>query len=418
MRRQIATITDVAERHLCTGCGACAFAQPDDIVMVDDLDAGRRPVVGTGRPTDAALAVCPGIGLAHPESHPDGIIPELLAGWGPVLELWEGHATDPDVRFAASSGGAATALALHGVEREGMHGVLHIRARADAPYLNETTLSATRDELLAATGSRYAPASPCDGLQEIVDAPSPCVFIGKPCDVGATAKARARDPQLDANLGLTIAIFCAGTPSTRGTLDMLERLGVADPERLSSVRYRGNGWPGRAEAVIGTGADTERRSLSYRDSWGQLQRYRPWRCHVCIDHSGEFADVSVGDPWYRHIEPGAVGSSLVVVRTERGRAMVHAAREAGALEVDRVPAHILADSQPNLLATRGAVWGRMAATRAVGVPTPTFDNMPTFPHWWRLSATRKLRSFTGTAKRIVSKRLYRRRPVVPWEPSR
>jgi coenzyme F420 hydrogenase subunit beta len=418
MRRRIATITDVAERHLCTGCGVCAFVQPDDIVLVDDIDAGRRPIVVSGRSTQEALAVCPGVGLAHPDTHGDDVTPELLAGWGPVLELWEGHATDPEIRFAASSGGAATALALHSLERESMHGVLHIRARADTPYLNETTLSTTREELLSATGSRYAPASPCDGLQAVVDAPAACVFIGKPCDVAAAAKARARNPALDRKLGLTVAIFCAGTPSTRATLEMLDRLGVDETAELTSVRYRGNGWPGRAEAVVRTSAGDARRSLSYRDSWSQLQRHRPWRCHVCVDHSGEFADVSVGDPWYRPIEPGAIGESLVVVRSERGQAIVRAAREAGALELVPVPAHILPDSQPNLLATRGAVWARTAMTRAVGVAAPSYRNMPSYPHWRRLNTIGKIRSFTGTAKRIVTKRLYRRRPVVPWEPDR
>lgn len=413
----MATITDVAERQLCTGCGACAFAQPDDVVMVDDLDAGRRPVVISGRSTEAAVAVCPGVGLAHPDHHPEGVVAELIDGWGPVLELWEGHAADPEIRFAASSGGAATALALHGIEEAGLHGVLHIRARADVPYLNETTLSTQRDELLAATGSRYAPASPCDGLQSVVDAPGPCVFIGKPCDVAATAKARQRDTALDDKLGLTVAIFCAGTPSTRGTLEMLGHLGV-DERELSSVRYRGNGWPGRAEAVVGTGEDADRRSLSYRESWGRLQRHRPWRCHVCVDHTGEFADVSVGDPWYRPIEAGAAGSSLVVVRTERGRAAVRAAIEAGALELEPVSPDVLPASQPNLLATRGAVWGRTVATRALGVATPTYRNMPTFPHWRRMSVAGRIRSFTGTVKRVVTKRLWRRRPVVPWEPER
>ena len=46
-----------------------------------------------------------------------------------------------------------------------MHGVLHIAARPDVPWLNHTVLSTTRAELLAATGSRYAPASPCDRLE-------------------------------------------------------------------------------------------------------------------------------------------------------------------------------------------------------------------------------------------------------------
>ena len=229
----------------------CAYVQPEAVEMVDDLDAGRRPVMrplpGGEQPTDRALAACPGVGLTH-DPDPEGVIDEVRQAWGPVLEVWEGYATDPEVRLAASSGGAATALALHCIEHEGMHGVLHIRARVDVPYLNETVMSRSRPELLAATGSRYAPASPCDRLDLVRDAPAPSVFIGKPCDVGATAKIRRHDAELDQKLGLTIGIFCAGTPTTRGTLEMLAAMGIDDPDRLTGLRYRGNGWPGMARA--------------------------------------------------------------------------------------------------------------------------------------------------------------------------
>ena len=235
MSPALRSIRDVAERQLCSGCGACAYAAPAAVRMVDDLDQGRRPVVVDGADTSAALAVCPGVGLDAP-TVPPGAERDLVRGWGPVLEVWEGYASDPDVRFRASSGGAATALAVYGLERGGMHGVLHIRAREDAPVLNETHLSTSRQELTAHVGSRYAPASPCDGLGAIEAAPGPCVFVGKPCDVAATAKARALRPELDRRLGVTIAIFCAGAPSTRGTLAMLERMGIADPKAVESVR--------------------------------------------------------------------------------------------------------------------------------------------------------------------------------------
>ncbi|MEO1061365.1 MAG: Coenzyme F420 hydrogenase/dehydrogenase, beta subunit C-terminal domain [Actinomycetota bacterium] len=416
MRKHIATITDVAEQHLCTGCGVCAFVQPDDIRMVDDLDAGRRPLVRPGAATDEALGVCPGVALEHPDRQVPGVDPELLAGWGPVLEVWEGHATDPEIRLAGSSGGAATALALHAITDGGAHGVLHTTARTDVPVLNETTLSRSREELLGATGSRYAPASPADGLQRIADAPGPCVFIGKPCDVAATEQARRIRPDLDRNLALTIGIFCAGTPSTRGTLELLERLGVATGDQLSTLRYRGNGWPGRAEATVATGEGDRRSSMSYAQSWGQLQKHRQWRCYVCADHTGEFADVSVGDPWYRTPGAGERGDSLVVVRTERGRAAVRAAVADGAIELRRLPGSRLPDSQPNLLATRGGVWARIVTTRALGVAAPRYRNLPTFVHWRReLGLVEQLRSFTGTVRRVGRKRLRHRRAVRPWE---
>jgi coenzyme F420 hydrogenase subunit beta len=87
-------------------------------------------------------------------------------------------------------------LALFAVERGGMYGVLHTAARDDVPYLNRTVMSRSRIDMLARTGSRYAPASPCDGLQAIEDAPAGCVFIGKPCDVAGANMAAALRPAL------------------------------------------------------------------------------------------------------------------------------------------------------------------------------------------------------------------------------
>lgn len=414
------SITDVAERQLCTGCGVCAYVQPQDITMVDDFDAGRRPMVRSGTDgepsTQAALACCPGVGLRH-DPDPAGAIAEVRQAWGPVLEVWEGYASDSDIRYAGSSGGSATALADHAISQAGMHGVLHIRAREDMPFLNETILSTTREELMSATGSRYAPASPCDRLDLVRDAPAPCVFIGKPCDVAATSKARAVDVALDEKLGLTIAIFCAGTPTTRGTLEMLTQMGVDDPMKIVGLRYRGRGWPGLARVRRPTPYGLIESTLTYSESWGQiLERHRQWRCYVCADHTGEFADIAVGDPWYRKDEDGDPGRSLIVVRTERGRAALAAAIADGAITAHRVNADRIAASQPGLLRVRGAVWGRTFASRLAGVPVPNYEGLPTFMIWLRdLGMLEKQRSVIGLWRRIKRRGLRRRHPVVPFE---
>ncbi|NHC14415.1 coenzyme F420 hydrogenase [Motilibacter sp. E257] len=391
--------------------------------MVDDLAAGRRPLqlLPSGSPsTQAALRACPGAALAHdPGSVPAGADPGLLPGWGPVLEVWEGYAGDPELRFAGSSGGAASALALHLVGSGGAAGVIHTAARADAPLLNETVVSTTREELLARAGSRYAPASPADGLGTAERAgavgSSPYVFIGKPCDVAGAAKATAVRPALQAGLALTIGVFCAGTPSTAGTLELVRAMGFADPSDVESVRYRGNGWPGEAVATGTRDGEFHEARFSYADSWGAiLQRHRQWRCHVCLDHTGEFADVAVGDPWYREIEPGEPGRSLVVVRTERGRQAVAAARASGALVLERVGNDVLPRSQPNLVRTRGAVWGRITTMRLLGLPAPRYAHMPAFRSWLRdLTPREKASSFVGTARRIRARRM--RRPAVVVE---
>ena len=353
-----------------------------------------------------ALQVCPGIGLEHELDETRlGRIEELAGAWGPMLSVWEGHAEDPEIRFSGSSGGAATAISLFCIEKVGMHGVLHTAARDDVPYLNETVMSRSRADLLSRTGSRYSPASPCEGLQRIEDAPAPCVFVGKPCDVAAVHKARKFHPQLDDKLGVTIAFFCAGTPTTQGTLEMLKRMGIDDLDSLVSLRYRGNGWPGQATAVFQTECGEEVRTLSYEEAWDSvLSNYSQWRCKVCADHTGEFADIAVGDPWYREVQDGESGHSLILARTERGREIIQAAADAGYLKIATAEPQVLPASQPNLLKTRGAVWGRILACRIMGVAAPQYSHMPMFWHWCReLTCSEKIRSIGGTIKRVMKR---------------
>jgi coenzyme F420 hydrogenase subunit beta len=238
--------------------------------------------------------------------------------------------------------------------------------------------------------------------------------------VAATAEARRRRPELDAKLGLTVAVFCAGTPSTHGTLEMIRAVG-ADPERVTSVRYRGNGWPGLATIDEDTPDGPRRHQITYQESWGELlQMHRQWRCYVCMDHTGEFADVAVGDPWYRTLGDDEIGESLVLARTERGREAVEAAIADGYLVAEPAAADLLPRSQPNLLRDRGAVWARTTTTRVMGAPTPRYANLPGFRFWRSeggLDAKARAQSFYGTVKRVFVKGLYSRRPVVAYDPS-
>lgn len=423
MKLRVLNVLDVAEMQMCCGCGACEYISPGEVEMIDTLDHGRRPRFRNGAPQDAgsheAMDVCPGIALEHTfdDKSPE-LISDLLPAWGPIREIWEGYACDPELRFMGSSGGAVSAIALYCLERSNMHGVLHIRARPDVPYLNHTVLSTTREDILAATGSRYAPASPCDGLRRIEEAPGPCVFIGKPCDVAATIRARTLRPKLDARLGLTIAFFCAGTPSTRGTLEMIRRMGIEDPSDVLDVRYRGMGWPGEAAVRFKTATSDETHRISYEESWGDiLQKHRPWRCHVCADHTGEFADIAVGDPWYRPVSPDEPGRSLILARSERGRRLLHEALDAGYLIATQSSPDILTASQPSLLRARAAVWGRVRISALMGAAAPRYERMHIFRCWWSvLNMKEKAQSLYGTARRVLTKKLRQRVCILPYVP--
>jgi coenzyme F420 hydrogenase subunit beta len=416
---KLSSVQDVSEWGLCIGCGACAYVCPENVTLSNVIREGIRPRVERSHcgECEACLQVCPGINAEHSTTaDSNNVDGKLMTGWGPILEIWEGHAADSEVRFNGSSGGLSSALALYCIEKGGMHGLLHIGPDDEKPLSNKTYLSTSRNEIVARTGSRYAPASPCDGLAKIAAAPDPCVFIGKPCDVTAVSMARSLKGELDEKIGVTIGFFCAGTPSTQGTLDLIKTLGVA-PDTVEEVRYRGRGWPGKFSVKI-KGEERPREAMTYMDSWSFLQKYRPYRCHLCPDGTGEFADLSCGDPWYRNIEEGEPGHSIVLVRTERGREVLRGAIEAGYVKLSRADSSILENSQPNLAMKRRAIWGRIFAMRLFGIPTPKFRGFSLFENWKRLSLEDKARSILGTARRVMQRGYYRRRKPLPSDDER
>ncbi len=410
MRCKLNNLSDVVDYQLCCGCGACAYLYPESISMVDIPALGRRPQYTSGSSAlNDAMEICPGICLAHTRNVvcQKGFITSLLNNWGPILEIWEAHAVDTEIRFKGSSGGAITALALYCLEQENMTGVLHTVADDEKPYWNKTVLSHNKQELLAGIGSRYSPASPCEKLYEVEQALHPCVVVGKPCDVAATQNVRKLKKRLDANIGLTIACFCAGTPSTNGTLEMLRQMGVSEPNCISGLRYRGYGWPGMTTVQGENGDNRHYQALSYKESWGAiLQKYRQWRCYICPDHTGEFADIAVGDPWYREPQKDELGQSLLLARTERGRQIITKAIASGYLMGSIKEAKTLGASQPNLLKTRGRLWGQITTLKLFGVPHPSYKKFNLFSSWlFQLTSREKVASVAGTIKRIYRKKL-------------
>lgn len=407
------TIQSVVDQHLCSGCGACSYAHPNSIRMTDTLTHGRRPsAVGSQDLSGCdARPICPSVQAAHFESKPTS-----TDNWGEVLEVWEGYATDEEIRYRGSSGGAVTALALFGLQTQHLSGVLHVKADEKSPLLNETVLSKSRDELVAGAGSRYSPASPCEKLAEIENAAGPCMFIGKPCDVAGAVTASRLSQKLNENLAVTVAVFCAGTPSMSGTVALANSLGVADPSQITKVKFRGEGWPGLMTIEYQT-EEGERKeaSIPYAEGWGQiLQKHRQWRCNMCADHTGESADISVGDPWYRPVDKGDPGRSLIVVRTERGKKYVREAIDAGYLEAGKCSPHVVDLAQKHLLKAQASIWGRNVASKMMGVAPPPMQRMRRWRVWMKeLSLKEKLQSVFGAAKRISRKRITEPERAVP-----
>jgi coenzyme F420 hydrogenase subunit beta len=145
--------------------------------------------------------------------------------------------------------------------------------------------------------------------------------------------------------------------------------------------------------------------MTYEQSWGDiLSKHRPFRCRICPDSTGEFADISCGDPWYREAQQNDPGCSLVLVRTELGKEILKSAIQSGYVSLTKVKPEVLPQSQESLLDRRRRLWGRLLIMRAMLIPTPYFNGFSLFENWRDLPIGKKLRSMARSLRMMTDKR--------------
>lgn len=353
----------VVAAGLCVGCGGCVSARGG--MPASRLQFSRsghwRPVFDQPADTEAsrrASAVCPAVEL---RLEPDPAA-QVHALWGPLVSVHTGWATDGTVRHRGSSGGVLSALLIHLLETGQVDFIAQVGADDSAPLHSVRRISRTRDEVLAAAGSRYAPSAAMLDAEALFDSGERFAFVGKPCDVAAMRRLVAQRPAWRAQLKFVLSFLCAGVPAQRGTTEVLQALGTEASE-VRSFRYRGDGWPGQATAIT---HDGRRLQMDYSRSWGEiLGRHLPLRCKLCPDGTGEFADLVCGDAWYG--EDGYPefderdGRSLVLGRTAAGEQLLLQAVAAGAVATKPEAVASIAAMQPYQRTRKQVVLGRWLA---------------------------------------------------------
>lgn len=390
----------------CAGCGLCAGIDQGIALVRDPRGWWRPEAVADARPgTDALLAAaCPGARVS-PWDRAGGSRVDPL--WGPIIRVMTAHATDPEVRHRASSGGALSALAIHLLATGAVDRVLHVGMDPAAPLLTAIRRSAGRADVIAGAGSRYAPAAPLAGLAAELQRPGRILFIGKPCDAGALRQLIAARPELGARIPFILSFFCAGTPSQDGTTRLVERMGLV-PAEVVQFRYRGDGWPGFATAITGDGRTAR---LSYAESWGEvLSKEMQLRCKICADAVGGVADVAAADAWYGG-ESGypafdeADGRSLLISRTAAGDALVAEAEAAGVLSTAPLEVGEIERMQPSQARRRREVAARVAALKLAGRPVPAMDGLALAEAAAQAPLRQRLRATLGLIKRLALGRI-------------
>lgn len=402
-------VETIKRNGLCAGCGLCAGIadRSDPAIVMETTDTGyRRPrVVGPVAPALAQQidAVCPGANIRHERDEHEA---EYHPVWGPLIAARLGWSTDTELRRNASSGGGISAILVHLLASGEVDFVLQTAVSPDSPVRNALAVSTGRDDVFQAAGSRYAPSSPLEDIAAHLDRPGRFAFVGKPCDVAGLRQLARIDPRVNEKVPYMLAFMCAGVPSYAGTSALLKEMGVQDESAVTAFRYRGDGWPGFATARLADGTTFK---MDYDTSWGHiLNRHLQFRCKICPDGIGEFADIVCADGWHCDENGNPLfdeqdGRSIVITRTARGEALLQRAVTAGTLLTEPVALGSLEHMQPFQSRRKGMVVARLGAMMLTGWRRPRYVGLELARNARRLGLKALARNLAGTLRRLVGK---------------
>ncbi len=367
---------------MCIGCGLCqsiAGRERVQMRLVENLT--ERPVI-TGEldagTVDRIYRVCPATRI---EGLPETLIDSASRSdkvWGVWRRLVLAWAAEPDIRHLGSTGGLLTALALYLLEQGEVDFIVHARASRRYPAFGERAISRSREDIIAAAGSRYGPTATLVDMLEILDraeaADERFAFIGTPCDVTGLRNLATEDSRVDSLCRYQLTMVCGGFMAPTALRRYLRELDV-EWDDLHALRYRGHGCPGPTRVETADGRAIER---NYLDFWGEDESswQLPFRCKVCADGIGDAADIAAADTWDGGSPPWEgqekdPGSNAVIARSRRGEELLARAEAAGYVATgEGLTPRDLDRLQPHQVTKKLAVWSRFVGMRSAGRIVP------------------------------------------------
>ena len=217
---------EVVTSGLCTGCAGCIIACPHDVLKYDDQDGVYRPwkVDEDGGPTDCTHGVkgctmctraCPAFATGRPRSTPSssgGTRTTTRWPGSPVTSCWPGRPT-PRSSTRGQDGGLVSAILIWALEHDLIDAALVSALEGEGTWKAIPAVARTRDEVLAAAGSRYTYSANTLAYPRAIEAGAERIaLVGMSCQASVPAVMTARKTgKVARRLSLSIGLLCSKT---------------------------------------------------------------------------------------------------------------------------------------------------------------------------------------------------------------
>lgn len=400
-------INKTLHNDLCTGCGVCEGACPFDAITTVVEKGNFRPKIDSSKCKNCGRCIkaCPGLGvglvcLADKYQSETTCHNKMV---GRYEKCFTGYSNDFEVRYHSASGGMVSQFLIWLLENKKIDGAVVTRFDQENSLLVKTFIATTREDIIAARSSKYAPVTLNRAVQDIKAASgSRYVIVGLPCHIQGLRKLMEIDKKLrDKVVGL-FGIYCSCGRSFYMTEQVFKERGIPK-DKITYFQYRDEGCLGKMVVKVPEGdANTIRVNKINSDSVlsNEVRSYKehyqsyyhplrsffiPRRCLFCIDHYAELSDISFGDIHIKPYSDDKIGVNSIIVKNKTWLSLLEECQKAGAIYLDEVPFKTISDSQKMSFKKKGRNGAFINIGKKLGWVVPQYDvdylRQPTMHDW-------------------------------------
>lgn len=320
---------EVIDKELCTGCGTCVGICPTSAIRIDDPYSYHPDFFDSEVCVNCGLciSVCPALGYdVYCKSAEDQLFNRYI---GYHRKLYSGHASDSNLRGIASAGGVATEILRYLIENDEVDKVCVVQNTDDLRSgLAYPEITDSVDAIIKARQSKYVQVPVGRLLKDIMGSDERFAIVGLPCHLAGLKRAEDRVPKLREKIVFKIGLFCGYAYTPNCIKGLLSCMGLNRNDVKRVVGWRMGGIPGSFTVLLQDGRTEE---ISFvEEHCIDITFYSLLRCHMCVDWSCVYSDISLGDigGWRRE--------NLVIARTTMGERLLQAMNRAGKLQLQNL----------------------------------------------------------------------------------
>lgn len=320
-------ISQILNSNFCTQCGACkSFCPNSCITSTWNSNYGYKYTVHTEQCNNCGLCltVC-AADIFNFEFTSSSFSNEQYFNpyFGKYINCYTGWARDAQQRYLCSSGGIATEIAKSALRNHLVTAVILPVQDKENPLVFSPKLLHSIEEIEVNRGSKYLPIEQLSIIKSLLNSKEEVLFVGLPCHIQGLRNIQNNLPWVKEKIKFTLGLFCGLNWAPVATEDIVLRNSMRVSE-ICYINHRTKGWPGNLLILDNSGNKIELMYPNYINK-SFSANILP-RCLYCSDGTSELADISCGDAWLNKFKNDRLGTSIFIIRTEKGNELLSASK--------------------------------------------------------------------------------------------